>query len=116
MYSLNPWMRTKTDNECWRPKPVTADTGRSPRCRDRGRGGADAGALCLSSWGCDPHAPHIPDESSVHQDKHKAPSHPFIHPLSLRVADMGMTDLDGQCSLSAVAAINRALWFTRSRS
>ena len=27
-------------------------------CRDRGSGGADAGAWCLSWWGCDPAASH----------------------------------------------------------
>ena len=53
-------------------------------CRDRERGGADAGALCLSSLECDPFASRDPDESGCHQDRHEAPTHPLIHPLSLQ--------------------------------
>ena len=55
-------------------------------CRDRGKGGADAGALCLSSLG----ARHLAwpaqtlTASQGHQDKHKAPALPRIHPLSLQ--------------------------------
>jgi len=45
------------------------------------------GALCLSSVGYDPRASPTPDESSGQQDKHKAPSHPRIHPLSLQDGD-----------------------------
>jgi len=44
----------------------------------------DAGALCLSSVGDDPLASQNPDESCCHQDKHKAPTPPRIHPLSLQ--------------------------------
>jgi len=45
------------------------------------------GALRLSSGGYDPRASPPPDESSGLQDKHKAPSHPRIHPLSLQDGD-----------------------------
>src|SRR6266567_5491250 len=44
---------------------------------DKGRRGADVGALRLS---LEPHK-----ESRCARDKRKAPSHPLIHPLSLRV-------------------------------
>src|SRR5437763_11805001 len=45
-------------------------------CRDKGRCGADVGALCLSVPACllDPQG-----------DKHKAPAHPLRRPLSLRL-------------------------------
>ena len=65
-------------------------------CRDRGRGGADVGALCLSSSGCNPHASQTPDESSGQQDRHKAPTHPLIHPLSLQERGRHIIDLGGQ--------------------
>src|SRR5215467_4531750 len=42
--------------------------------------------------------PHIPsDEASGQQDKHKALTHPLIHPF-LQDRDMCMTDLGGQWS------------------
>ena len=55
-------------------------------CRDNGRGRADEGALCLSSLGFDdPLGHHVtPTELRCHEDKHKAPTHPHIHPLSLQ--------------------------------
>src|SRR5581483_10799115 len=55
-------------------------------CRDKGRGRVDVGALCLSSWDSHPPTGHhvIPTESRCEKDKHKAPSHPRIHPLSLQ--------------------------------
>jgi hypothetical protein len=56
----------------------------SPSCRDKGRGGVDAGALCLSSLGCNPSASRKPNESGCHEDKHKAPTHLRIRPLSLQ--------------------------------
>ena len=46
-------------------------------CRDRGRKGGVAGALCLS-W---------PHRRACHEDKHKAPTPLLNHPLSLRVVD-----------------------------
>jgi hypothetical protein len=45
------------------------------------------GALCLSWVGYDPRASPPPAEASGQQDKHKAPSHPRIHPLSLQDGD-----------------------------
>jgi hypothetical protein len=50
----------------------------SPSCRDKGRGGVDEGALCLSSLGYDPFASQNPDESHCHEDKHKAPTLPHL--------------------------------------
>src|SRR5216683_2800532 len=47
-------------------------------CRDKGRGGVDEGAWCLSWLGCDLVAPRS------HQDKHQAPTLPHIRPLSLQ--------------------------------
>jgi hypothetical protein len=45
--------------------------------------------------------PHIPLLNRLtHQDKHKAPAHPFIHSLSLQDGDRCITDLDCKCSLS----------------
>ena len=48
-------------------------------CRDKGRCGADVGALCLSVPACllDPQG-----------DKHKAPAHPLLRPLSLRLLSL----------------------------
>jgi hypothetical protein len=56
----------------------------SSSCRDKGWGGVDEGALCLSSSGYDPLALRNPDESRSHKDKHKSPTHPHVHPLSLQ--------------------------------
>src|SRR5258707_4058219 len=44
----------------------------SPSCRDKGRGGVDEGALCLSWLGCDPLASRNPNDSKSEEDKHKA--------------------------------------------
>jgi len=47
--------------------------------------GEDEGALCLSGAGRLAPAPHaMPTEAHSHQDKHKAPTQPRIHPLSLQ--------------------------------
>src|SRR5437588_2950790 len=56
-------------------------------CRDKGRCGADVGALCLSVPACllDPQG-----------DKHKAPAHPLRRPLSLRLL---LLDLAGVACL-----------------
>src|SRR5579863_247775 len=54
-------------------------------CRDRGRRGVDAGASCLSSLGYDPLASLDLTESCGEKDKHKAPTLPHIHPLSLQI-------------------------------
>src|SRR5579859_3713282 len=54
-------------------------------CRDRGRGGVDVGALCLSSCGCYLFASGNLDESGgPDEDRHKAPTLPRIHSLSLQ--------------------------------
>jgi hypothetical protein len=55
-------------------------------CRDKGKGRVDAGALCLSWLECDHQASRNPGESRCHEDKHKAPTHPHIRPLSLQDA------------------------------
>jgi len=60
--------------------------GEGASCRDKGLGGVDDGALCLSSWGCDRVASRNLDRSSGHQDKHKAPTLLHVHPLSLQDA------------------------------
>ena len=44
----------------------------------------DEGALWLSSCGCDRLAAQHPHEYYGHQDRHKAPTLPRIHPLSLQ--------------------------------
>src|SRR5260221_13877816 len=44
----------------------------SPSCRDKGRGGGDEGALCLSWLGGDPLASRNPNDSKSEEDKHKA--------------------------------------------
>jgi hypothetical protein len=41
-------------------------------------------ALCLSSLGYDHCASRNPDASCCHEDKHKAPTRPRVHPLSLQ--------------------------------
>ena len=41
-------------------------------------------ALCLSCLECDHHASSYPGEADGHEDKHKAPTHPHIRPLSLQ--------------------------------
>src|SRR5229473_3001799 len=46
--------------------PIHGDACVPGSCRDKGRGGVDEGALCLSWLGCDLFAPRS------HQDKHKA--------------------------------------------
>ena len=51
---------------------------RPASCRDKGRGGVDERALCLSSLGCDHLASRNPNESNSHQDRHKAPT--LLHP------------------------------------
>ncbi len=53
-------------------------------CRDKGRGRVYEGALCLSWWEGDHQASRNSGESCCHQDKHKAPTHPRIRPLSLQ--------------------------------
>jgi len=64
-----------------------AEWERPASCRDKGRGGVDEGALCLSSWRL-PHLAGDPEhltEAWGDQDKHKAPTHPHVRPLSLQV-------------------------------
>src|SRR5216684_4983650 len=48
-------------------------------CRDKGRGGVDEGALCLSSWGCDLFAPRSPHWSALPSGQAPGP-HPAPHP------------------------------------
>ncbi len=56
-------------------------------CRDNGMMGGDDGALCLSGEGWSGNACHeTPTETHCHEDKHKAPTLPHIHPLSLQSA------------------------------
>ena len=62
---------------------------RPASCRDKGWGGVDEGALCLSWW----RVPHLAGDPQYltaawgEQDKHKAPTHPHVHPLSLQVRE-----------------------------
>ena len=44
----------------------------------------DEGAWCLSSLGSGPFALWNPDESDGEKDRHQAPTHLHIHPLSLQ--------------------------------
>src|SRR5579859_1453997 len=63
--------------------------------RPVGTGGGvewDAGALCLSSSEYDPSASRYPDESYGEKDRHKAPTHPRILPLSLHHGRKVSTD------------------------
>src|SRR5579859_220446 len=53
-------------------------------CRDGGKGGVGEGALCLSSSQHDSAWFRNTGESHPHEDRHRAPSHPNIHPLSLQ--------------------------------
>ena len=59
----------------------------SASCRDKGRGGVDEGALCLSWSECDHLASRNPNASKSEEDKHKAPTLPHIRPLSLQDGD-----------------------------
>lgn len=56
-------------------------------CRDRGKGGADAGTLCLSSCECesDPFVHKTRANRKASRDKHKTPTLLHIHPLSLQL-------------------------------
>src|SRR6266446_8294896 len=53
-------------------------------CRDKGRGGVDEGAWCLSWLGGDLGAPRSPHWLALPPDKHQAPTLPHIRPLSLQ--------------------------------
>src|SRR5690348_8224398 len=55
-------------------------------CRDRGMKSSDEGALCLSLSYCeDSFGQHkTTTVSRSHEDRHKAPALPHIHPLSLQ--------------------------------
>jgi len=48
-------------------------------CRDKGQGGVDEGAWCLSSWGCDHLASRNPNESKSDQGQAPGP-HPSPRP------------------------------------
>ncbi len=50
----------------------------------------DAGAWCLSWVQGDPLASPDPDASCGQQDKHKAPAHPHVRPLSLQQERWGL--------------------------
>src|SRR5216684_1890399 len=54
-------------------------TTESGSCRDKGRGGVDEGALCLSSLGCDLFAPRSPHWSALPPGQAQGP-HPAPHP------------------------------------
>src|SRR6266446_8560041 len=56
-------------------------------CRDKGRGGVDEGAWCLSWLGYDHLASRNPNAWKSHHDKHQAPTLPHIRPLSLQDGD-----------------------------
>src|SRR5216683_8132532 len=47
--------------------PTASGKVRPASCRDKGRGGVDEGALCLSSLGCDHLASRNPNESNSQQ-------------------------------------------------
>jgi len=60
-----------------------------------------AGVLCLSASGYDPCISWNPNESYCDEDKHKAPAHPHIRPLSLqdgaaRIAAFGWQSSSGR--------------------
>ena len=110
---------------------VTTESGNARKCppascRDKGRGGA------CPRWGATLLLHEIPTGSRCHQDKHKAPTLPHIRPLSLQDGsrtfphavftshqDAGaacgplIPEFGRQSSSSALAAIHRALRFTR---
>ncbi len=65
-------------------------------CRDKGWGGVDEGALCLSSLRYDHAVLRNPDESRCDEDKHKAPTLPLIHSLSLQDGETRITEFDCQ--------------------
>ena len=79
------------DYEFSQPQPVPADSGRSPRCRDRGWSGW--GDLVPVLLQCDSRVHLPPNALSGLQDKHKAPALPLSRPLSLQGGEMGMIDL-----------------------
>jgi hypothetical protein len=54
----------------------------------------DAEALCLSSSEGDSFAPQYPNKSCSDEDRHKAPTLPLIHPLSLQNREYTITDFD----------------------
>ena len=58
----------------------------------------DAGALCLSSFEWNSLASRGLDESSCHEDRHKAPAHPLIRPLSLQDAGASIAAFSRQRS------------------
>gem|GEM_PF-563898 len=71
-------------DEPYQPQAETRERDLVP-CRDKGMRGVDAGALCLSGEGRSGNARHgTPTESRRKEDKHKAPTLPNIHPLSLQ--------------------------------
>src|SRR6266849_4840633 len=103
---------------------VTTEEGNNRKCppascRDKGRGGVDEGALCLSWLGCDLGALRNPQGIALPpgqaQGPHPAPHPPLVPtgPLSVvtihRDRGRHITGFGRQHLLSAVAAINRAL-------
>src|SRR6266851_6010083 len=61
-------------------------TRRKPSCRDKGWGGVDEGALCLSSLGCGLCAPRSPQGIALPPGQAQGPTHLRIRPLSLQNA------------------------------
>ncbi len=78
------------DNELYQPTPVTADTG---ALLPVGTGG---GVERMRGPGACPRWDTA--ASSGQQDKHRAPAHPLIHPLSLQGGDRCMPDRACHCS------------------
>src|SRR5215472_17322365 len=63
----------------------------TPFCRVRGWGWVDVGVLCLSWWPYD--SPDYPRHEHPNEDRHKAPSLPLIHPLSLQDGEHRLPNL-----------------------
>ncbi len=76
-----------------------------PTCRDRGKGRVDEGALCLSSSPPDSLVSGNPRKSDGEQDRHKAPTHPPIHPLSLQDEGDPITAAAQRLAQGAILAI-----------
>jgi hypothetical protein len=78
-------------------------------CRDRGWMGGWVGALCLSFSPYDSFWFRDANGSRLDEDRHKAPTHPPIHPLSLQVFD-DQKRIPGRGTLQSVGR-----WVVRTR-
>src|SRR6266849_7552638 len=70
-------------------------TRRKPSCRDKGWGGVDEGALCLSSLGCGLCAPRSPQGIALPPGQAPGP-HPSPHPPLVPTERRGRTHPDGR--------------------